>query len=466
MITDRRSPIAGPAGVALLTLLLAPFAFGAVGSTAWASLSWAWILLGGWSLARARSSPDRDSTALTGLTPLFLAVHALLAIQLIPLPPSALRVLSPGSYAARYIPPMGVETWAPLTASPTGTGQAWLFFAGVHGLAITLFGGPAASRSRRMNQLFAGMAGVGAILAVEGLVQAASAHPYWLYGIFPVPGAGSQERGIFGPYYNRDHYSNLIAIAASVAAGLLAKRIPRDGARTALSMVNSPEFPGTLALIASLVLMLVASAASGSRGGLAAIGVGVLIGLSTPFRARPRLALGSGVLLIIVLFGTGVPSAIERMGDVDFETSRLMVWRDTFRLLEFFPIFGCGIGAFAPAYWPYQRVGRFEYWPHAHNEYLQWILEGGLVGIILALYWLRVAWRVAPQVARNQEIRPALAGLTAAMVHAVVECSLRIPANAAWAAMLLVCVLAGQSRNASAPPPSPRPDPLPEPRRL
>lgn len=442
MIPAPRPPF--PVLAALLSLLLAPLAFGAVGPTAWPSLAWAWILLGGWSLAKGRLAPASPGPGtLSRLTPAFLAVHGLLALQLVPLPPSVLRFLSPGSYAASYIPPMTSAAWAPLTASPTGTAQAWLFFAGLHGLTIVLMGGAGATRSGRMTRLFAGMAAVGALLAVEGLVQAASAHPYWLYGVFPVPGIGSHEPGVFGPYYNRDHYSNLIAIAASVAAGLLARRIPRDGARTVSSMVTSPGFPGSLALVVSLVLMFAASAASGSRGGLASIGAGVLVGLSSPFLARPRLAFGFVILLALVLFGTGVPSAVERMSDVDFEASRLMVWRDTFRLVEFYPIFGCGIGAFAPAYWPYQRVVRFEYWPHAHNEYLQWVLEAGLVGLVLALYWIRQAWRAAPLVVRSQEVRPAVAGLTAAMVHALVECSLRIPANAAWAAVLLACIVAG-----------------------
>lgn len=435
-----RSPF--PATLALLTLLFAPFAFGAVSSNAWVSLAWMWILFGGWSLVRSRGSSG-DTGPLSRITPALLAVHALIAIQLVPLPPSVLRALSPGSYAAHFIPPMAGGHWAPLTASPTGTVQSWLFFAGVHGLVITLFGLSTPARSGRTTLLFWGMAAVGTLLAVEGLVQAASAHPNWLYGVFPIPGIGSHERGVFGPYYNRDHYSNLIAIAASVAAGLLAKRIPRDGAPPLRSMVDSPDFPGSLALGAGLVIMFAASAASGSRGGLVAIGAGVLVGLSSPFLARPRLALGSAILLLVVFFGTGVPSAIERMTDVDFEASRLMVWRDTLRLIRFFPVFGCGIGAFAPAYWPYQRVVRFEYWPHAHNEYLQWVLEAGLVGVVMALYGTRAAWRAAPRVVRNEEVRPALAGLTAALVHALVECSLRIPANAAWTAVLLVCVIAG-----------------------
>jgi O-antigen ligase len=122
-----------------------------------------------------------------------------------------------------------------------------------------------------------------------------------------------------------------------------------------------------------------------------------------------------------------------------------MVWRDALRLLEFFPMFGCGIGAFAPAYWPYQRVVRFEYWPHMHNEYMQWMLEGGFLGILLAACVLRLAWMAAPRAFRDIAARPALAGLAAALTHALVDSPFRIPANAAWASLLFVCLILSSS---------------------
>lgn len=442
MSASRFPALTSPTGLALLSVLLSPLAFGAVPFNAWVPLAWLWIFLGCVSLlGQRRNRLPLRSHPLAAMAPTLLALHALLLVQLIPLPPSVLEVLSPGSYAVNYVPPSARVAWAPLTASPTGTSQAWLFFAGLNGLALALHNPSSLSRSRVMTLLFSGMALIGTVLALAGLLQAASAHPFWLYGLFEVPGVGSHERGIFGPYYNRDHYSNLIAIAASVAAGLLARRIPRNASRLSLEAVTSPDFPATLALVAALVIMFVASAASGSRGGLAAIGIGVLTGLASPFLARPRLALGAALLLALVLFGTGVPSAVSRMADVDFEQSRLSVWRDTLRLFEFYPVFGCGIGAFAPAYWPYQRVVRFEYWPHVHNEYLQWGLEAGAVGILMAVFWLRAGWRAAPRIVRSDEVRPALAGLLAAVTHAMVEGSFRIPANAAWAALLLVCVV-------------------------
>ncbi len=429
-------------GLGLATVLLAPFASGAVSLIVWVPLAWLWIGLGASvTLISRRPSEPASPDRVNPMPRAMVALHLLFALQLVPLPSGVLRVISPGSFAAHFIPPADSRTWASLTASPTGTLQAWLFIAGLQALALAIFGGVLSDRAQTMKVLFLGMAGVGAIMALEGLVQSKSAHPYWLYGVFRVPGAGDHEAGIFGPYYNRDHYSNLIAIAASVAAGVLGAAI-RSGAFRGLSnFARSPEFGRNVGLLVALLLMLVASAASGSRGGLIALGVGLLAGLGPGLLRRPRLALASVGLFVVALFGTGVPAAFVRLGDVDFEASRLLVWRDLLRLADFFPVFGCGIGAFAPAYWPYQRVVRFEYWSHVHNEYIQWILEGGVLGMVLAVSFLRLAWIAAPRVLRDIETRPALAGLAAALTHALVDSGFRIPANAAWAGLLLVCLV-------------------------
>lgn len=440
------------AGLGLATTLLAPFMFGAVGLGVWQSLAWLWIVLGASAWVAQRSTaPNHDPDRLHPLPGPMLALYLLVALQLVPLPPSLLRLVSPGSYAAHFIPPPAHPVWAPLTASPTGTMQALLFIAGLHGLALAIFSGGPAARAARMRTLQLGMSAVGGLMALEGLVQARSSHPSWLYGLYPVPGIGSLEGGIFGPYYNRDHYSDLLAMAAAVAGGLIGLSA-RDGAFRSLSaFTRSTDLGRRAALLVALILMIVASAASGSRGGLVALGVGLLVGLAPPLLVRPGLALASLTVVAVALFATGIPDAFMRMGDVDFEASRLLVWRDALRLIGFFPIFGCGIGAFAPAYWGYQRVVRFEYWPYAHNEYLQWLLEGGALGLVLAAFMVRRAWIAAPRLIRSLEARPALAGLAAALTHALVDSSFRVPANAAWAWLFLICLsLAGRDNRVGA----------------
>lgn len=434
------------AGLAMASALLAPFAFGASTLGVWVPLSVFWIALGLLTTATrawypAPGSPDGFDPA----PKLMIALHALFAIQSVALPQAVLSVISPGSSAAHFLP-SGDALLAPLTASPTGTAQAWLFVGALHGLAVAIFSAPRPVQLRRLNALFSGMAAVSGILAIEGLVQSASAHPHRLYGIFEVPGAADHERGIFGPYYNRDHYSNLMAMGGAVAAALLGRAVRAGSFGSVAAFAGSPQFATHLALIGALILIIVASAAAGSRGGLIALAMGLLVGLGPELLARPRLALVSLAVAIVILFGASVPSAFLRMADVDFEASRLMVWRDMLRVVTFFPIFGCGLGAFAVAYWPYQRVVRFEYWPHAHNEYLQWLLETGVAGFVLALYFLRRVWIAAPQLARSLETRPALAGLAAMLTHALVDLVLRVPANAAWAALFLAGAMLAASK--------------------
>jgi len=440
------------AWLAISSALVAPFAFGASTLGVWVPLAVLWVSLGLLTMAASLWFPGPGSEHAFNPAPnVMVALHALLALQSVALPASVLRVVSPGSFAAHFLP-TGEAFLAPLTASPTGTAQAWLFVGGLHGLCVAIFSAPQATQMRRLNALFFGMAAVSGILALEGLVQAASAHPYRLYGIYEVPGAADHERGIFGPYYNRDHYSNLMAMGGAVTAALLGRAVRGGDFRNVAAFAASPRFAKNLALLAALALIMVAGAAAGSRGGLIALAMGLLVGLGTELLARPRLALASLAIAAVVLFGASVPSAFVRMADVDFEASRLLVWRDMIRVVSFFPIFGCGIGAFAVAYWPYQRVVRFEYWPHAHNEYLQWLLEAGAVGLVLALYVLRRVWIAAPRLARSLEARPALAGLTAVLTHALVDLVLRVPANAAWAALLLAGATVAITEPSSQPP--------------
>lgn len=439
------------ARIGLMTAIVSPLAFGAVDLEVWVPLSLLWILLGVGTIAIRRATRTLP-TGNGGFDPLprpVFLLHALFAIQSTPLPGSILSVLSPGSFAAHLVPSLDPSAWAPLTASPTGTFQAWLFVSGLHGLVVCVLHGDRALQVRRLNQLLLGVAALGGLLALQGLVQAASAHPYRLYGLYEVPGAGAHEAGIFGPYYNRDHYSNLIALAGSVAAGMLGLAIRDADSRSLSRLAASPAFPRILGLSVVLALTVVACAAAGSRGGLIALGIGLLIGLGPLLLDRPRLALFLLIGLFTILFATGVPAAFMRLADVDFEASRLLVWNDAIRVLTFFPLAGGGLGAFAVAYWPYQRVVRFEYWPHAHNEYLQWLIETGLVGVLLAGYVLRLTWLNAPRLVREPITRPALAGVGAMLVHALVDCVLRIPANAAWATLLAAgLVLIASSREA------------------
>jgi hypothetical protein len=112
-------------------------------------------------------------------------------------------------------------------------------------------------------------------------------------------------------------------------------------------------------------------------------------------------------------------------------------------IYEFFPI-GSGFGTYPAVFRRFQPGDVPEFVNHAHNDYLEWLFEGGLVAALvmlacLALYLLR--WlRVWP---REQRCTPycfmriaAGIGLLMMMLHGLVDFNLHIPANAVFFAFL------------------------------
>ena len=104
-----------------------------------------------------------------------------------------------------------------------------------------------------------------------------------------------------------------------------------------------------------------------------------------------------------------------------------------------------GFNAFEAAYWPYQTIDRSELWNAAHNEYLQVLLDTGLVGLTLVgLLLLRLLQVARTCVGRRGLTAGIFVALAASAVHASVDFVWQIPANAA--AFAVLCGLAAGSR--------------------
>ena len=105
-------------------------------------------------------------------------------------------------------------------------------------------------------------------------------------------------------------------------------------------------------------------------------------------------------------------------------------------MVEDHPAFGVGLGAYATAFTAYDRGAGVFVVQQAHNDYLQLLAEGGLVGAALGAFFLAFlsisAWRglqrrdpVAQGVALG-----ATAGCFGLLMHSLVDFNLQIPSNA------------------------------------
>ncbi len=289
------------------------------------------------------------------------------------------------------------------------------------------------------------IATVARLLSVYGIVLALFAtlqnltyngKLYWLR----TPRSGGW---IFGPYVNHNHYAGLMELLLPVPLVLCLSRRVAEGPKILLGC-------GAV-LMASTVFL------SGSRGGMAALTVQVLllaIYLGTR-RKSPRTALALGgfamaaATLVIWLGGSTVA---DRLGTIHTEARteltggvRGSIVRDGLHMLRQRPILGWGLGAFPTVYPQFRSFYTNLFVNEAHNDYVQLLVETGVLGLAAALWFLWALYRRGVMKLSETHLGTngavALAGLLACsgiLVHSWVDFNLQIPANAA---LFYVCAV-------------------------
>jgi hypothetical protein len=282
-----------------------------------------------------------------------------------------------------------------------------------------------------------------------------------LYGTIAVPTVNP-----FGPFVSKNHFAGWIAMGALFAAGLALGLA--DGARSRAGDWTTGARAGVvvLSLVAAFAMAL-AGLASLSRGGAVALAAGgaslVALVARKGRKGRssvvPSLAIaGAFVLVLVALVPVEVHGRLRSLSGASF---RLETWRDSLRLAASSPILGHGLGAFHDAYPRYKRGYGDIRVEHSENDYVETLAETGVPGLALALagfvLLLAAAGRGITQ-GDDRTVRGiasgAVAALAALAVHSAVDFNLRIPSNAALAALMASAASAASGV---------RPRPLPRP---
>jgi O-antigen ligase len=151
------------------------------------------------------------------------------------------------------------------------------------------------------------------------------------------------------------------------------------------------------------------------------------------------VAVAVGTLAVVLgVAWVGVGGLVEAFESRGIQGSRFDLWADMLPLVPSFPLFGVGMNAFAAAYPTYQTVWRTEWIGEAHDDYLQTLLDLGLLGVALVFPLLAQLFRRA---AARASRSPLSLGLAA---HALVDFNWQIPANAATYVSLAGLALAGE----------------------
>jgi len=461
-----------------LLIAAAPLPFGSVGVIPAASLQIAVLTLAAlWVAMRWRAGlsplPWKDPLLLSGAALLGYAL-----IQMAPLPLGLAQVLSPEGSAMHttYGPDPG--GWIPLSLSPYAT---WL--ACMRILCLTLL----AVMVRRNASAKQGRTVVAAGLLAGGLFQAA-------YGLFEFI-SGRQhifdyEKRYFtdvatGTFISRNNYAGYLemAIPMALALALLCLGRSRRSGVTAVSPRQTPsslkhrlsaatgkESFYALLLLLGAFLMLTALLMSRSRMGIVSIAIaltvgGMAVGLSGGSR---RFAVASALVAgLVLIFASQIDilPVVDRFFALRLEMGggfgRYTVWSDAMSMLAAYPVFGSGLGTWELAFSPFRTDAIQVRVDFAHNDYLEFFAEAGVIGLVIlgGGLWL-VLRRHATAVSfggSGEEIALAAGvGSLAMALHSLTDFHMSIPADALALAALcgLFLRLGGQEEDRVLPVPA------------
>lgn len=394
------------------------------------------------------------------------------AVQLVPLPLGVVRVISPGAAAVHEtfrpgvretLPGEGVgqprSLVLPLSVDPDATRTFTVQVLGlllVYAAARNWLASPAAFRRLAWATTVNGLA-----LALVGLAQFFSSPPGTIYWTQEVRGT------VFGPFVNRNHFSDYVAGFIGLGVGLmLTLRTvrtnhyqPLDAHPSFLDRLLAPfkylDQPWPFAAAMAVAVMVAGVLFSQSRGGVLSLIVAGLGGVLVARRRKGDAPVGVGGwavgLVAVLVVGLGgwfgwepVRARFATLFTVQEADDRTGLWRDSLRAMNGFWAVGSGGGTFFRVETLGRRDGSSSIMnDHAHNEYLEAAVEGGVVRLALTGFLVGgVLVAVGRGFVRERD-RPggtlllgAWFGLASVAAHAVTDFGIHLPAVAVFVALL------------------------------
>ena len=274
------------------------------------------------------------------------------------------------------------------------------------------------------------------LLAVGGLVCVYALLQWWGIELFEWDRSLARSGRVSGSLGNPNLMGSLAAALPPLAVGYAVYRSWRGSILAAVAASS--------VLLCGLVVV-----ASGTRGSLLGLGAGSLVLLALLFR---RIGRGKALAILLILVAGAVLVFLPmraRLGELaggegGTLTVRRVIWSGAARAFLERPVLGWGPGSFQKVFPEfrdphYHTMGVSHNTLHAHCEYLELLMDSGLVG---ALLWAGLAVSLALRRRRSGGLDGVgvgmLAAVAALLTEALVSVALRWPPSA-----LLLALLAG-----------------------
>lgn len=382
-----------------------------------------------------------------GLTPLILFLIYIL-FGLLPLPPGIVAFLSPKAYEIHMTQQQlaDISAWMTISVHPKATIAEFFRYAAYvmfYALTVQLLKDKATLKATALV-----IALFGGLLAFSSILQFYLTDDVALW-FRPSP----INSIVVGPYVNHNHYAGLMEMIFPVVLGLFLFYRPRIGntplLKGIIQIFNQERANIHLLIGAAALLIVVSIFVSLSRGAMISSCLSLIV--FTYFLLKRKISKGNTTILIGVIMASalaigwfGWDQILHRFANLKnahgiIYESRLVFWKNTIDLIKAFFLTGSGIGTFSDIYPTFRTFLDIHHLFHAHNDYLELLAEGGIIGFILcACFIITLLYKTNAVYSRRRDAFSiylyigCLTAIVAMLLHSFVDFNLHVGANGLW----------------------------------
>jgi hypothetical protein len=382
-----------------------------------------------------------------------LAMVAVTALYLIPLPISIWGILPGREYYLEILQQVGAtEVHRGKSISLIGETTEYALWALIPSLAVFM---AVINQSQESIQRLVYLVIVIAVLqSALGLMQFGGGPNSPLY--FANHTGHASSASATGTYLNRDHLAGFLEMVLPVVLALLAAHVGTGGKggqkrsrlRRQAAFFSSMEGHRAALFGVIAVLIMLGIIFTKSRAGIGLAMIGMVLALIAFSRrlggSNTYGALGTVMAVIVVLaLEVGLAPVLDRFSLDPLQDLRWTIFSTSMEGIGgFFPL-GSGQGTFPSVYPISQPVEVGPFINRVHNDYLEWLFDGGILALALIvaglfLYlrqwrrlWIGERWLTFRFIQVGAGI-----GILLMLLHTLVDFNLHKPANAIFFAFL------------------------------
>jgi O-antigen ligase len=440
-------------GFLLFTLFWLPLSLGANRPWAWALMQMSVFSLGGILLLTHKSLLTKLYTQYKLMVVVWLVFLTWQLINIVPLPFSLVEALRPERVNFLLNDNVqGMESissqWLPLSFD---VGQSdVIFFKSLAYCFLFFITLTLVNTGKRLRYILIVISAAGVFQAIYGSLEVLSGLQYSLVFKLPVSHIAT------GSFVYKNHYANFLLLCLSAAIGYMIASLrvrsgssPRERLRRIVRFWLSNKVLFRIGIIIMVIALVMSRSRMGNSAFFIAMTITATLGLIY-FKPRQKsyVVLFISMLVIDILIVSslfGLKQVQQRIEQTNLtQESRDEVVTDALPLLTQYGIIGTGGGTFYTVYPKVQSESIQHFYDHAHNEYLQFAIEFGIVGAAAIALLVLLCAKSALSAMRHRR-HPLPRGTAFATVmavigmalHSTVDFPLQAPANTAIFIILL-----------------------------